>query len=168
MYYQADLLAALQTIPWFVDLHPKQLERLAGIASYCDVHTNEVIFSEGERIDFLYLILEGQIAIENFVPTRGWTRLFTAEPLDIIGWSSMTPVIRQRTATARALGNGRLIAFNADALRKACEEDHSLGYVILKRISNVVASRLLTTRLQLLELFTNQPEPEPAKHPLME
>lgn len=168
MYYQADILAILQTIPWFVELNPKQLERLAYIASFVHVHTNEVLFSEGERIDFLYMVLEGQISIENFVPTRGWTRIFTAEPLDIIGWSSMTPVIRQRTATAKALVNGRLIAFNSDALHQACEEDHSLGYVILKRISNVVASRMLTTRLQLLELFTNQGEPESSQHPLME
>jgi CRP/FNR family transcriptional regulator, cyclic AMP receptor protein len=109
------------------------------------------------------VVLEGQMAVEIHVPTRGCVRIFTAEPLDIIGWSSMTPVVRQRTASARALQPTRLVSLHAESLHELCDEDPHLGYMIMKRVANVAASRLLTTRLQLLEMFAETsfcPQPE--------
>ena len=82
-------------------------------------------------------------------------RIYTAEAMDIIGWSSITPVVRQRTAGARAVLPSRLVRMQATALYKLCDEDHDLGYVVMRRLSNVVASRLLTTRLQLLDMFAH-------------
>ncbi|RPI22217.1 MAG: hypothetical protein EHM70_24085, partial [Chloroflexota bacterium] len=90
MYYQTDLMAALRSIPWFVELKPTQLERLVNISDLCTADTDEDIFCEGEKKDFRYIVLEGQVAIEIYIPTRGQVRIFTAEPLDILGWSSMT------------------------------------------------------------------------------
>ena len=43
----------------------------------------------------------------------------------------------------------------ATQLYKLCDDDHDLGYVGRRRLSNVVASRLLTTRLQLLDMFAH-------------
>ncbi|MDD5369697.1 MAG: cyclic nucleotide-binding domain-containing protein [Anaerolineaceae bacterium] len=131
------------------------MKKLAGIASQCQIKTNEQLFLEGEKEDYLYVVLEGQLAVEIHVPNKGWVRIFTAEPLDIVGWSSMTPVVRQRTASARALLPTRLVSLHAESLHKLCDEDHDLGYMIMKRVANVAASRLLTTRLQLLEMFAN-------------
>jgi hypothetical protein len=36
-----------------------------------------------------------------------------------------------------------------------CETDHDLGYVVMRRLANVIAGRLLVTRLQLLDMFAN-------------
>ncbi|MCL4561757.1 MAG: Crp/Fnr family transcriptional regulator [Chloroflexi bacterium] len=155
MNYKADLLAALHSIPWFLELNQEQLERLAGISNICQIKANVEIFPEGGIEDYLYIVLEGQVATEIYVPTRGQVHLFTAEPLDIIGWSSLTPVVRQRTSNARTLEPSRLIAFEAEGLRRLCDEDHHLGYIIMRRLSNVVASRLLTTRLQLLDMIVH-------------
>jgi CRP/FNR family transcriptional regulator, cyclic AMP receptor protein len=155
MLYQADLMSILQTIPWFLELKGDSLQRLVAIAELRQVGVDCDLFREGEKVDFLYVILEGQIAIEIFVPSRGRVRIFTAEPLDVIGWSSLTPVVRQRTASARALKPSRVLAFHAGALRRLCDEDHDLGYVIMRRIANVTASRLLTTRLQLLDIIVH-------------
>jgi CRP-like cAMP-binding protein len=155
MYYQADLLASLRSIPWFVELTSPQLKKLADIASLCKVKANEYLFLEGGKEDYLYVVLEGQMAVEIHVPTRGCVRIFTAEPLDIVGWSSMTPVVRQRTASARALLPTRLVSLHSESLHKLSDEDHDLGYMIMKRVANVAASRLLTTRLQLLEMFAD-------------
>ncbi|HEX2980857.1 MAG TPA: Crp/Fnr family transcriptional regulator [Anaerolineaceae bacterium] len=156
MLYQADLMHVLQTIPWFLELNLDHLQRLAAISDLRQVDAGEVLFHEGEKIDFMFLVLEGQFAIEIFVPNHGSVRIFTAEPLDVFGWSSVTPVVRQRTASARALEASRVLAFNAEALKRLCDDDHDIGYVIMRRTANVIASRLLTTRLQLLEMFVHQ------------
>lgn len=153
MFKQADLTQALQSIPWFVELTPSQIDRLAKIAHIRHLNAGDELFREGERDNLLYLLLEGQVVIETHIPSRGTVNIFTAEPLDVIGWSSLTPIVRQRTGSARATLSCRLIAFDGNALRTLCDEDTLIGYVVFRRLANVVASRLLTTRLQLFDVI---------------
>lgn len=153
MYLHADLTKTLRRIPWFVDLTQTQLDRLASITMLHEIEPNEVLFNEGDREDYLYVLLEGQIVLEVEAPTHGQVAVYTAEALDIIGWSSMTPIVRQRTTSARATQQCLLLGFNSKLLQQMCDEDHELGYIIMRRLSNVVASRLLTTRLCLLEII---------------
>jgi len=153
MFKQADITQAMENIPWFLDLKRSQLELLAKIARVQSVNEGEEVFHEGDREDFLYIVLEGQVALETFVPSRGLVRTFTAEPLDIFGWSSLTPVVRQRLSNARAILPGRLIAIEGEALKGLCDEDHDIGFIIMRRLANIVASRLLTTRLALFDVI---------------
>ena len=95
---------------------------------------------------------------EIYSPVQGRIRIYTAEPLDVIGWSSVTPVVRQRTASARAVLDCRLAAVEGLTLRKLCDEDCELGYKIMRRVANVVAARLMITRLQLLDVYGHPQE----------
>lgn len=151
MANQTELIEILKSVPWFLEFNPKQLERLAGIAALVEVEEEKSIFCEGDRVDNLYIILSGEVDIYATIPSRGQVHIFTAEPLDIIGWSRMTPVVRQRTASAVALRKTRLLMLNGDALSELCERDRHVGYVIMKRLANVVASNLLMFKLQLME-----------------
>jgi len=153
MLSQIDLAATLQSLPWFRELKHYQIEQLTGITETRQLVRDEILYSEGERIDYLYIVLEGRIAVENYVPGRGNVRVFTAEPLDILGWSSLTPVVRQRESTAHAIMPTTLLCFNGEALRQLSDQDHDLGYFIMRRLANVVASRLLSTRLNLLDII---------------
>ena len=156
MFKQADIAQTLQTIPWFLELKPYQLERLSKVAEFHKASACEELFHEGAREDNLYILLEGQVNIWVHVPARGDVCIFTAEPLDILGWSSLTPVVRQRTATAKTTCASRLLSFDGELLRRLCDEDHDIGYIIMRRVSNVVASRLLTTRLQLFDIIVDK------------
>ena len=157
---QDQITRTLQRIPWFRELKPQQLDALAQTACLRQLTPGEVLFNEGDGEDCLYVILEGEIQVEAHVPGKGPFQVYTADPLDIVGWSVLTPVIRQRTATVRALCPSRLICFNSEMLRQLCDEDHDFGYVIMRRVANVVASRMLSTRLRLFELI-NQPDNQP-------
>ncbi|MDR3577135.1 MAG: Crp/Fnr family transcriptional regulator [Anaerolineaceae bacterium] len=153
MFKQADITQALENIPWFLDLKGSQLEKVAKIARFQQVSAGEEVFHEGDREDLLYIVLEGQVALETFVPSQGLIRTFTAEPLDIFGWSSLTPVVRQRLSNARAVIPCRVIAIDGEALKTLCEDDHDIGFIIMRRLANIVASRLLTTRLALFDVI---------------
>lgn len=148
-----EMVAELRQIAWFNELNPKHLEKLAGISCVREVKAGETLFREGDKEDYLYIVLQGRVALEIFVPHRGKVRIYTAEPMDVFGWSSITPTVRQRTAGAVGVVDGRVICIDAPKLREACEEDHDLGYVVMRRLANVVASRLMVTRLQLLDMF---------------
>jgi len=152
MLKQTTTIQTLHNIPWFIELTFQQMEKLASLAVFTNLALGAELFHEGDREDNIYILIEGQVCLEVTVPTQGQVRIGLSEPLDIIGWSAMTSAVRQRTATARANQPCTLIAFNGDALRNLCEEDHDIGYVFLRRLSNVIATRLLTTRLHLYDL----------------
>jgi len=155
---KTELANILLTIPWFQQLTQAHLTRLVEIAELIDLPQGKDLFKEGDQEDDLYIVINGRIAIEIYAPGRGRIPIYTAEPLDVVGWSSVNPVVRQRTASARAVLDSRLVSLESQPLRQLCEVDCGLGCIIYKRIANVVAGRLMVTRLQLLDLYAHPAE----------
>ncbi|MGO9435171.1 MAG: hypothetical protein ACLP00_12890, partial [Terracidiphilus sp.] len=54
---------------------------------------------------------------------------------------------------ARAVEDTRSIALDGKCLRTKCEENHDLGYEVLKRFAQIMEQRLEATRLQLLDVY---------------
>jgi len=54
---------------------------------------------------------------------------------------------------AKALELTRAIAMDAACLRGKCEDDHDLGYEMMKRFLPPLVKRLHATRLQLLDVY---------------
>lgn len=150
-----DVVKTIKSIPWFLELKPESIQRLTSIAEIMTYQTDEIIFREGEKHDYFYIVLEGKVNVSCYVPGYGSTPFFTAESLDVLGSSSLTPVIRQKTGTALVIKPTTLLAFKAKSLMALCESDHDLGFIIMRRLANIVASRMMTNRLHLLELISN-------------
>lgn len=148
-----EIIQELNKIPWFRDLSKSHLDTMAEIATLHQARPGEVFFREGDKEDYFYIVLEGRVALDIFVPHRGKVRFYTAEAWEIFGWSSVTPNVRQRTAGAQAVLDSKVVRFDAEKLRQVCDSDHDLGYIVMRRLSNIVASRLMVTRLQLLDMF---------------
>jgi CRP/FNR family transcriptional regulator, cyclic AMP receptor protein len=153
MFKEAGLNESLKNIPWFFELETASFERLSSIASLRDLPAGQVLYHEGERAVDFYIIVSGVIAIETQVPCHGSVCTFTAGALDVIGWSSLTAFTRQRTSSARAVTDCRLIGMNGESLRTMCDQDHDLGYIIMRRLTNIIASHMLTTRLHLYDII---------------
>jgi CRP-like cAMP-binding protein len=156
MLIQTDITSTIKTIPWFLGLSTESLQRLSEIAEIRSFKSDEIIFNEGEQHPYLYVILEGRVKMESIIPGHGSIPVFTAESLDVIGCSSLTPVVRQKTSTARVLETTTLLTFHADTLMQLCEADCDLGFIIMRRLANIVATRYLTHRLQLLDKLSSQ------------
>ena len=154
-----EVITVLKKIPWFRELEPRHLDKITEISSLRRVKAGEVFFREGDQEDYLYIVIEGRVALDIFVPHRGKVRFYTADPWEVFGWSSVTPNIHQRTAGAVAVKDSLVVSIDAVKLRQACEEDHDLGYLVMRRLANIVASRLLVTRLQLLDMFAKPESP---------
>ncbi len=160
MEEKESLAHALRRVPWLRELSEMHFEKVLGLAHLVEKKTGEALFLEGDQEDYLYIIMEGRVAIEITVPGRGRVRISTIEPLDLVGWSSVTPNIQRRTAAARAVVPTRLVALDAMGLHQLCQEDYHFGYLFMQHVANVIASRLSATRLQLLDIFAH---PGPGK-----
>jgi len=148
------LAKILRQNPWFQGLTSDHFQKVLAIASLSEWLEGKTIFAEGEHDARLYLILEGRVALEKYVPSRGRVTLLTLGPNEIFGWSAVVPVIGTRTATARAVALTRAVTFDTAALQQLCDEDHDLGYLVFRRLTNVIAGRLSATRLQLLDMYS--------------
>ena len=149
-----EIRKLLEVNPWFQSLEPEHLNKLIEIATAVTWSEGDVVFSEGDQADNFYLLLEGRVAIEIYIPDRGKRTILTLGPNDVFGWSSVTPTIRTRMASARASMAAMAVAFNNEALVQACDEDHELGYLVYRRLTNIIAGRLSATRLQLIDMYS--------------
>ncbi len=150
-----EVLEELRKIPWFRELSEDHIRKIASISRIRPMKAGEIIFREGDTHESVYIVVEGRVGLEMFVPHKGKVRFYTAEPWELFGWSSVTPNVHVRTAGATAVLDGRLIRVDAERLNQACDEDHDLGYLVMRRLARVVAGRLQVTRLQLLDMFAN-------------
>lgn len=144
--------------PWFERLSEKHLELFISISTLSSWTAGKMIFKEGDRDHGLYLLLSGRVALDISVPTRGRVTILTLSRNEIFGWSAVLPVEMIRTASARTILDSEAIVFNATALREACDQDHELGYIVYRRLTNVIAGRLMATRLQLLDMYAHGEE----------
>jgi CRP/FNR family cyclic AMP-dependent transcriptional regulator len=98
----------------------------------------------GDESSFFHLIVAGEVALEqNALPLQ------TLHHGDAMGWSALTSDA-QAHFQARALSAVSTIAFPGPRLRKACNRDPEMGYVLMKRLLEVVSERLDATRARFI------------------
>lgn len=138
--------------PFFKALDPKHLAVITGCAKNVRFKAGAVIFREEEAADLFYLIREGNVALEASIPGHGPVLLQTVGASEVLGWSWLFPPYRWHL-TARTLEPTRALAFDGKCLRNKCDEDHNLGYELMKRFAGIMLQRLQATRLQLLDVY---------------
>jgi CRP/FNR family cyclic AMP-dependent transcriptional regulator len=138
--------------PFFQGLDDRYIELVVSCARNARFEPEETVFREGESADQFYLIRQGLIAVQVLVPHRGFITVETVNEGEVLGWSWLFPPYRWRF-TACAQQVTRALAFDGKCLRNKCEEDHDLGYELMKRFSRIATERLQATRLQLLDLY---------------
>jgi CRP/FNR family cyclic AMP-dependent transcriptional regulator len=138
--------------PFLQGLEPSWVALLVSCASNVVFRPGELVFKEGGAADHFYIVRQGDVAIELHVPGKGAMTIDTVSDGEILGWSWLVPPYRW-SFTARAVTLTRAIAFDGACLRGKCEQNHDLGYELLKRFSVVMAERLQAARLQLMDLY---------------
>lgn len=142
----------LRDHPFTKGLTSAQLSLLTGCASNVVFKAGQFLFREGDDANSFYLIREGKVIIETHVPHEGTIAIQTREAGEVTGWSWMIPPFRWHF-DARAVELTKAIALDGKCLRGKCEEDHDLGYELMKRFSIQIAQRLEATRLQLMDVY---------------
>jgi CRP/FNR family transcriptional regulator, cyclic AMP receptor protein len=138
--------------PFFAGLESHFPNLLTGCASNARFDENTYIFKEGEEANEFYLIRAGRVAVEIFAPQRKPIMVATLGEGEILGWSWLLPPY-QRKFHARAIEPVRAIALDGKCLRTKCEQNHDLGYEMLKRFAQILEERLEATRFQLLDVY---------------
>lgn len=145
------LNSVLKKHPFFKGLTDKQLKVIEGCAKHARFTEGKTIFVEGDPADAFYFLEEGSVSIELTMPNRPSSSVHTVGAGDILGWSWVSPPYHWHF-NARALKPTKAIAFDARCLRAKLDDDHELGFELLKRFAQVIVQRLDATQVQLLKL----------------
>jgi CRP/FNR family transcriptional regulator, cyclic AMP receptor protein len=138
--------------PFLTGLESSYTNLLVGCAANVRFDAGKYIFKEGEAANQFYVIRAGKVALEIFAPQRKPIILETLGEGEILGWSWLLPPYHWKL-NARAVEDTRAIALDGKCLRTKCEQDHDLGYELLKRFAQIVERRLEATRFQLLDVY---------------
>jgi len=138
--------------PFFEGLDPELLKIIASRANDVRFEAGQMIYREGDEADQFLLVRDGKVAIEIFSDRGGSLIIQTVGPGDVLGWSWLFPPFKRRF-DARAIEATTAFALDGKFLREKAEEDHRLGYELLKRFSRIVVERLQATRLQLMDIY---------------
>jgi len=137
--------------PFFAGMTEDQTNLLAGCAKNVRFEAGQYLFHEDEPADQFYLLRSGRVALQIAAPERILT-IQTVGESEIVGASWLVAPYRWGM-DAKALELTRAIALDAACLRGKCEDDHSLGYELMKRFMPILIQRLHASRLQILDVY---------------
>lgn len=138
--------------PFFKGINPRYVHLLTDCASFVRFGVGEDIFREGQDADRFYLLHQGRVSLDTFVPRAGSTTIQTIGPGEALGWSWLYPPY-QWQFSARVVDPVQAVSFNALSLREKAEENHGFGYDLAMRVGHVMLVRLQATRRRLVEFY---------------
>ncbi len=134
---------------FFSGMKQEYTDIISGCAKNVRFEAGDYLFHEGDCADQLYLLRSGHVALEVDTP-KGPVTLQTVGESEIVGASWLVPPYR-RGLSAKAQDLTRAISLDATCLRGKCEDNHDLGYEMMKRFMPILLQRLRAARLQILD-----------------
>ena len=136
----------------FRDMSPDELDRLAPYFSYAEFPAGVTLFSQGDKADRLYLVVNGEIKV-NYKPYDSAqitvTRLRDG---DVLGWST---VLGNKSYTASAVCGSEtaLLQISGHNLHKLVAEHPQTGKMVLDRLAAAASPRWKDARIQVTSML---------------
>ena len=148
-----DTVKILEHIHIFNGVSPEGLNLIAQLCEYKQYKANDLIFVEKSKGEEIYIINKGKVVIE--LGIKGKKDYVTIHRLgngDIFG--ELVLVSKgDRSASARCEADCEVIAINRDDLLGLLNKHSEIGYIVMKNMASLLATRLRKTDLQLLACF---------------
>ena len=146
---------------FFSGINQEKLEPIISQFDLLEFQTNEIIFHQGDSAKNLYGVLDGEVELSIIVTDKIYradvefeeavrNRLEIIEkPIvvdtvvsgEVFGWSSLVSPGRW-TATAQSSSACKIFFISAADLNDMFDKDPELGYVLMRRLNEIIASRL--------------------------
>lgn len=146
-----DLERVLVAHPFLAGLSAAHVALLVGCAKNTRFRVGEYLMREGEHEEWLYLVRQGTVTIEQPRPGGEAVVLETVGAGDVVGVSCMTA----RPAHLDCRARETVLAFALDnrCLRDKMRDDPGLGFALTTRLLERTYERLAHARMQSLDLY---------------
>jgi CRP-like cAMP-binding protein len=135
-------------------------ERLQALSRDVFFPAGTRIFEEGGWADRFWVIHTGSVVLDTPVPGHAPAPVETLRHGDMLGCTWLFPPYRWHLG-AEAQSDVRAEQFDAGEVRALSREDLELGEALARRIAEIIAHRMQSARIRLLDLYG----PGAAHHP---
>jgi CRP-like cAMP-binding protein len=142
----------LYSISFFEGMEEHHIELISGCGKLVSIKQGEFLLKEGDKAEVFYFIREGEASVESYIPGQGAKSMMSVGKGGIVGYSWLFEPYRV-SFDVRATSDIRAIQMDGACLRGKSERDHELGYHLMKRITQVVLSRLQASRRQVVDVY---------------
>ena len=134
-------------IELFKGIEAEVMNQISNICSEENYSKDVVLFNKGEKAENLYILEEGSL---HLVLANGGTITYLLnEPGQVFGWSSMVES-GQYTASGVCATDLKVLRIEKEKLDKLFSQYPDAGLKILKRLTAVIAQRLINAYNDLL------------------
>ena len=138
--------------PFLAGLSGRAIEAITPFVVEKKLLPGAFLLTEGNLARATWLILDGRVSLEIYVPGRGAVPVETVDAGGVVGWSwSLLPL--QWHFDARVVAPTRVLELDGTGMEKLCAQDPALGYALTQRLLIILHKRIESLRLQLLDLY---------------
>jgi CRP-like cAMP-binding protein len=131
------------------------LEEIAMLSNSLTLEPGEWLFHEGDPALQLYLIVDGAISLTMVIHLNGSKeriqKMSSIGGGEIVGWSSLLLANYYRFG-AQASKKTQLVEISGEGLGELLDDNPRYGYLLIKKITEIIAERLESKCTQLLSL----------------
>ena len=149
----------------FDGLDEDEINKFINLMKFEKVKSTDIIIKEGDDGDTNVLLLSGEVSItqaltlknnKTIMDNREKTsiRIDSKKSHHFFGEISLFNEVDKRTATITATTDCEIAILDDNDIVNLCNENHSLGYHIMKNLAEKLASSLEKTNNQVLKLTT--------------
>ncbi|MGW4287925.1 Crp/Fnr family transcriptional regulator [Streptomyces sp. NPDC004673] len=133
-------------------LEPPHRARLMELAREVSFPAGARLFEEGRRADRFWIVRTGTLCLDLHIPGRRPAVVESLGHGELVGWSwHFTPGVWH--LGGEAMSPVRAWEFDAEMVRARCAEDPAFGRAVAVWVGRVVAHRLHSSRVRLLDLY---------------
>lgn len=153
-------ISLLRRFKTFEGLADSELGQIADLCREDEYEVGAIIYEEGDVANDLYVVAQGKVSLETGVPlwphaspTRVAVDIVTRG--EVFGKSALVePHIR--VLSPRCLERTKVVAIDGSELRRLLDAAPHIGYKLMGRIADATASRLMSTRKELLSFLEGE------------
>ena len=156
------LEAIIRRVPFFAALPPRHMRWLSETLQPLDILANHVLFSEGERGDAFYIVIQGELEVSRRLAGGGVEVIGHSGPGDYVGELALIHPELTRTVTVRAVEDSELLIVTRANFDALLHRHPAMGYELARVLTERLAerNRALQAALDALRTGPSQPSDE--------
>jgi len=149
---ETDVPEHLKQNPILQHLDIAELKKVVELSERKTYKAGDFVFKQNEAATKLYFVDKGRVGIIMQPTSTRQVTVSTESRGGVFGWSALLHP-RVYTAAAKCFEDCELLALEGTKLRELCYREPRLGVKVMEGLASLIAARLDSTRLQLMDMW---------------
>jgi CRP/FNR family transcriptional regulator, cyclic AMP receptor protein len=139
-----DEMEFLGSVELFSGLNEQELRKIKRLCRPDDRGPGEVVYKEGDEVEDICLVVEGEVSLRYEMPGRDSAREHTISiirPANVFGWSALVPPYKITLSSYVGDRRCKFYRISRKDLTTLFAENPRIGYVCMRNLTRVIANR---------------------------